>query len=151
MMVSPAAGMSASYDEELIDGGRLTIPSVGEDVAIYWSPLEEGHAQEVVDQKDSAAIWQDEDSGTLIICDHRSDGFEAIKFCKPGCIAYIKQTDGSLRKLKCIGIDHKGRNLGVILDGDKNRAAENGEDVMMYTCMQDRTHVCIVYWEFCDN
>ena len=62
--------------------GRLVIPSVGVNVALF-----DGHAQRFVDAKDSAAYFLA--GNTMLVGDHWNQGFSKIKNCHAGTLAYI--------------------------------------------------------------
>lgn len=57
--------------------GRLVIPSVGVNVALF-----DGHAQRFVDAKDSAAYFLA--GNTMLVGDHWNQGFSKIKTATPG-------------------------------------------------------------------
>lgn len=105
--------------------GRLTIPSLGINVALFAS-----NSQAVVDAADSAAYFGF--GGATIIGDHWNQGFSAIRSAYPGMVAYID--DGtSKRTLTCTGV-MTGTNTGYdLLDASGVSVSARGGYVM-YTC-----------------
>ena len=80
-------------DGRLGDVGRLIIPDVGIDVAVYYaSDNNTGYAQSLTNNTDSALYmpWTDEED---FIADHWSQGFINIKDCVEGTRAYLKKDD----------------------------------------------------------
>lgn len=127
---------------------RLTIPSVGVNVALFDASLY-GGAQAYVDAYDSAAYMRDsiEYYGFEIIGDHRHQGFNKMKNSTPGhTCAYI---DYGTHKVTYICVDiFKGYNTGkylVHLNGEVI-AGENNGGICMYTCNLDDT-ITISFWQ----
>ena len=135
--------------------GRLKIPSVGVDVAVYdvtWYALQhttegDSYAQAVTDARDSAA--QIVFLGQTVIGDHNNQGFSAINNCSEGTYAYIDIGD-SVLTFVCTGIQH-GRNPGGYLtgaDGDSVYTSYfNPDGLTLYTCLDHNFNVAIVTFQ----
>ena len=135
--------------------GRLRIPSVGVDVAVYdvtWYSLQhttesDNYTQAVTDAWDSAAqiIYL----GQTVIGDHNNQGFSAINNCSEGTYAYI-DTGDSVMTFVCTGIQH-GRNPGGYLtgaDGDSVYTSYfNPDGLTLYTCLDHNFNVAIVTFQ----
>mgnify|MGYP005775249179 FL=1 len=117
--------------------GRLTIPSLGVNVALFAS-----NSQAVVDAADSAAYFGL--GSCTIIGDHWNQGFNAIKSASAGTVAYID--DGNTkRKLVCTGLC-RGTNTGFdMLDSNGNSISGRG-GYAMYTCNSNWTDITIVFF-----
>lgn len=135
--------------------GRLRIPSVGVDVAVYdvtWYSLQhttesDNYTQAVTDAWDSAA--QIVYLGQTVIGDHNNQGFSAINNCSEGTYAYIDMGD-SVLTFVCTGIQH-GRNPGGYLtgaDGDSVYTSYfNSDGLTLYTCLDHNFNVAIVTFQ----
>ena len=128
--------------------GRLTIPSLGIDVALFKASIYR-NSQSIVDAKDSAAYIKDavDIYGQILIGDHRHQGFESIKKSVVWSTkAYI---DFGTHKKTYICVDKfNGKNTGsdlVDLNG-ASIAGKNDGGICMYTCNTDGT-VTITYWQ----
>lgn len=135
--------------------GRLKIPSVGVDVAVYdvtWYALQyttegDNYTQAVTDAWDSAS--QIVFLGQTVIADHNNQGFSAINNCSEGTYAYIDMGDSVLTYI-CTGIQH-GRNPGGYLtgaDGDSVYTSYfNPDGLTLYTCLDHNFNVAIVTFQ----
>lgn len=127
------------------DEGRLFIPDVGVDVALYRTTISNGgyHAQYIVDCSDSAAIFTQ--GGQDVIADHSHQGFDAMKGSVVGTMAYIKTNNG-VQPYICIE-NTQGHNVGPIVTEDGRYAYEfNDGGIMMYTCNESWHNVTITVW-----
>ena len=119
--------------------GRLYIPDVGIDVALYRS-----NAQGVVDRKDSAAYF---DLAThpmhMIVADHWTQGFATLKDVAVGMEAYIIHKDGVTTYYKCIEV-LDGHNTGHIITDSRYREVVSKSDLLMYTCIDGWKNVRVV-------
>ena len=94
--------------------GRWIIPDVGVNVACYVATDE---AQSITDSRDSAALILRDDSS--LIADHNYQGFNDIKECEIGTVAYM-HTDTEIKKYVCTDV-LEGYNAGshlTDLDGN---------------------------------
>ena len=135
--------------------GRLRIPSVGVDVAVYdvtWYSLQhttesDNYTQAVTDAWDSAA--QIVYLGQTVIGDHNNQGFSAINNCSEGTYAFIDMGDSTLTYV-CTGIQH-GRNPGGYLtgaDGDSIYTSYfNPNGLTLYTCLDHNYNVALVTFQ----
>lgn len=119
--------------------GRWTIPSVNIDVACFNSS-----AQSVADGKDSAVYfryWE----GT-IIADHWNQGFETIKQCVPGTLAYFNNGE-EVKEYICTGYT-TGHNTGYNLTDDNYIIITcNPDEIILYTCNGCWQNVWIVFFQ----
>lgn len=117
--------------------GRLTIPSLGIDVALYAS-----NSQAVVDAVDSAACFGF--GSATVIADHQNQGFSAIRSAYVGMQAYID--DGTAKKqLTCTGVT-TGTNTGTDLINSAGVSTSTYGGYVMYTCNSSWQDVTIVYF-----
>lgn len=118
--------------------GALSIPSVGLSVKCYASS-----SQAVVDAPNSAVYFYSQ--GHLIIGDHVNQGFNKIKSCGAGTIAYIP--DGGSGEYECVAV-MSGVNTGYSLtaaDGTDIRNLYPGA-VVCYTCNGNWQSVTLVFF-----
>jgi len=125
--------------------GRWRIPSVGVDVACFYGPI-----QANCDAADSACYWNA--GSTIVVADHNYQGFNAIKKCNVGDIAYLDTGDG-IQKYICtgkeIGTNKKECWDGVYsctlryADGTIVEFANRG-GLICYTCNESYRSVTIV-------
>lgn len=135
--------------------GRLKIPSVGVDVAVYdvtWYALQhttksDNYTQAVTDAWDSAA--QIVYLGQTVIGDHNNQGFSAINNCSEGTYAYIDMGDSTLTYV-CTGIQHGRNPCGYLTgaDGDSVFTSYfNPNGLTLYTCLDHNFNVAIVTFQ----
>lgn len=118
--------------------GRLSIPSVGVNVALFT-----GGAQSLVDAPDSAAYFPAGNS--MLIADHWNQGFTKIKKCHVGTQAYIYRGT-SIQTLTCTGVC-QGVNSDYDLLYADGSSATMGGGTLMYTCNGANYHdVTITFW-----
>ena len=136
--------------------GRLTIPSVGVDVALYYCNSSGDYAakqQAIVDGVDSAAYLDPNDflatPGGYLIADHKHQGFNAMKNSVPyKTHAYI-DFGTHVQEYVCIGIG-QGKNLGndlVDWDGVSLNYDYIRGGLAMYTCNENSRNITISYWQ----
>lgn len=129
--------------------GRLYIPDVGIDVALYRS-----NKQAVVDRKDSAAYF---DLAThpyhMIVADHWNQGFATLEDVEEGMEAYITDKDGVTTYYKCVEV-LDGHNTGHIITDSRYREVVSRSDLLLYTCLDGwkNVRVClfdvvVVVWD----
>ena len=134
--------------------GRLYIPDVGVSVGLGY--IGDTHhtqlSQDYVDMRDTAAYLDFQDFGddSVVIADHRTQGFERIKGCSAGMRAYIK-TDESFRIYECYDIGNGYNDYDDVYDRDGNNIYYNGDGTMcLYTCNEDSHHVTVVKFRMTD-
>lgn len=135
-------------EKKMGTAGRLTIPDVGIDVALYSASLY-GGSQGIVDAHDSAAYMQDAWGlyNSILIADHWNQGFGAIKGSVPDATkAYIKTSRGTIEYI-CVA-NFTGHNTGRDLtDNDYKRITNLYSDgLIMYTCNDHWSNVTITFW-----
>lgn len=136
------------YDNYGTDG-RLIIPELGINVALYsCNPDEDiNYAQYIVDCEDSADYYTR--NGTIIIGDHKNQGFSGLYDAYVGEYAYILHSDGSVTKLVCERKTDHGTNSGPLYDEYGNMASMCSQPLMMYTCNPAGWwDITIVYWNY---
>lgn len=123
--------------------GRLLIPSVGVNVALFW-PQSDADAVAIVDAPDSADIYYN--NGGTTIGDHSNQGFSAIANAVPGStMAYIVTPNGTLA-YRCSGIT-KGHNDGYLFWDEAGNLFQY-PNLIMYTCRTADWHnIWIVTWD----
>ena len=90
--------------------GRLRIPSVGINVAVFSI-----NSQATIDARDSAAIYGG--NGGTTIADHSNQGFSRIANCVPGStVAYIDTPEGTQRYICSVRMT--GHNVSTALTDD---------------------------------
>ena len=132
--------------------GRLTIPSVGVNVALFETSVYNiNHSQVIVDAADSAAYLSDTMThyGFVMIGDHVHQGFSAIKNTSIGTVAYIDR--GEYRESyvcteKFIGYNGYGGRTGMFDTNGNDVAGRNPGGLCMYTCNSDGT-ITITFWQ----
>lgn len=129
--------------------GRLYIPSIGVDVALFETTMYDSKvSQPIVDAEDSAAYITDdvEAWGFPLIADHVHQGFAAIKGAVAGeTIAYM-HFGNRIESFICTKV-FRGYNNGVLVDMDGNTLkSTNPGGLGMYTCNADGT-ITVVYWQ----
>ena len=135
-------------EKKMGTAGRLTIPTVGVDVALYNASLY-GGSQGIVDARDSAAYMQDACGlyNSILIADHWNQGFDAMKRSVPDATkAYIKTSSGTIEYI-CVA-NFTGHNTGRDLtDNDYKRITNLYSDgLIMYTCNDHWSNVTITFW-----
>lgn len=121
--------------------GRLVIPDIDINMAIFNT-----NAQAVVDAKDSAACFKSGD--TFLVADHWYSGFERIRDCKKGDVAYVDMGD-KVYEFVCVEVI-KGHNTGKHLtDWDDNSIMydKNPNGLTLYTCMDSWRNIRIAFFK----
>ena len=126
--------------------GRLIIPSVGVDVALFNS-----YTQGVVDRQDSAGTYR-YNGGQMVIADHKNQGFALTKLSIPGVtIAYIN--DGqAVTPYICVENNvgsNKANDIPYdLLDCNGNSIyLQNAGGICMYTCNDHWSRITYTYWQ----
>ena len=146
------------HDREFMEG-RLVIPSVGIDVALLsWGTEPAGDydqdkivelvRQAVVDDADSALLYNDDPVGN-IIADHSTQAFSALPSVKTGDKAYILSGD-RIVTLTCDFVTD-GVNTGYGITDKDGGWHHEGTDYVCYTCMEDWTHILIAGFKMTDE
>ncbi len=125
--------------------GRLYIPDVGIDVALYRS-----NAQHVVDRPDSAAYfdlapWQ----GHMVIADHQHQDFSALHSVLPGMRCRIAPPQGDDMWYVCVRV-MDGVNTGRYIAEESGRICMADADLLMYTCRAGWEYVRIALFNKCE-
>lgn len=139
-------GVISQQQSRAIDSpfyGRLYIPDVSIDVALYYSI-----DQDVSDREDSANIFTWYDYPGEVIGDHASQEFSKLFGATIGMTGYIDVDKGETIHIKCIDVfDGYNMRKGGLVDSDYN-TAHGRADYTLYTC-RDNTgdNIRIWLWE----
>ena len=133
--------------------GRLYLPSVNLNVALYKTDVSTGNeAQKIVDNKDSAAyflIYTHQ-----IIADHSHQNFHKIADIPVGEKAYIKKSDSEVIVYKLVQ-KFEGINAeSDLTDLNGKSVFDEKENLIMYTCYkinEYENHVMITIWNLESN
>ena len=120
--------------------GRWVIPSVGINVACYEAASD---AQKVTDKKDSAAFIKKQN--ITLLADHNYQGFNAIKKCEVGTVAYMDTGDRK-QKFVCTQV-FEGYNVGTELTDLDGNVIEFESGYTNYTCHFFSDRITIVHFE----
>lgn len=126
--------------------GRLIIPSLGINVACYYSDFD--YCQVVTDMEDSAAYLTCD--GTDFIADHRNQGFDGLYNAVAGTMAYLKYADGTIKELVCQEVCSNGYSDDYdIYDSSNCMSYYRGYPLFMYTCNPTGwPSITITYWSW---
>lgn len=133
--------------------GRLFIPDIGVNVALFTSSDDRGQA--VTDAQDSAWYFSLDDTPTMFIADHWNQGFGAIKQCIVGeTEAYIITCNNTKIDYICTA-SFPGHNLlKDMTDNDYNSILNTNTQgisrVVPYTCNGHWKNIWIVYFDKID-
>lgn len=123
--------------------GRLCIPAVDVDVALYQS----SDRQAVVDMEDSACVFRMRyGRRTYLIADHYTQDFGSLIDVVVGDTAYIETDAGETIQIVCVEV-LDGHNTGSgITDASKVNVVGQ-HDYLMYTCTGYWRNVRICQWD----
>jgi hypothetical protein len=130
----------SEYDgnHEDLYSGRLHIPDLGIDVALYYR----GN-QHTVDREDSASIFRCD--GGFVIADHNYQAFANLPSVRVGMRGYIEHE--ALGKIDIVCVDvFRGYNNGSHIADESGKSVMGMADYMMYTCAGDDNEVLICLW-----
>ena len=144
---SPAAveQLPLIRETEKEDDDEAAEPEITPEPEEEW--VDDGKAQILCDDWDSA-VWLDGMWGLPnIIADHAYQGFEGIKLAQVGTVCYIKSEDG-ISLYTCLDC-FTGHNNGRYLMYDSgDRLCFNFDDaICMYTCNECWENVTITLWK----
>ena len=145
LALTPACAETPDYSDDTAYSnyaGRLYIPEVGIDVALYRS-----NKQYVVDRDDSAAYfdlsrWR----GHMSVADHWTQGFATLRDVTVGMEAYILHGDGTTAHYKCVEV-FDGHNTGHIITDNQYREVVCKSDLLLYTCIDGWRNVRVVLFD----
>lgn len=123
--------------------GRLYIPSVGIDVALYY-----GNDQAAADRTDSASIFQYSVYDGEIIADHSNQDFSKLFGVSVGDTGYIRLSDGGTVNIRCVEV-FNGHNTGTELTDNDYNNVMGQYDYLMYTCRNGWRNILICQWTRC--
>lgn len=138
LSLTPACAESPSYSNY---AGRLHIPEVGIDVALYRS-----NKQDVVDRADSAAYFDLSPwDGHMVIADHNTQGFAPLADVTVGMECYIVHPNGTETRYVCTDV-FDGHNTGKYISDWSGKIVMHRADVLMYTCLDWWANVRVTLW-----
>lgn len=120
--------------------GRWVIPSVGVNVACFAADAD---AQDITDTRDSAAFIKKHN--ITLLADHNYQGFNVIKKCEIGTVAYMDTGMGK-KKFVCTQI-FEGYNVGTELTDLEGTVVEFESGYTNYTCHFFSDRITIVHFE----
>ena len=136
--------------------GRLTIPDVGVNVALFYSGIgtELAIKQEIVDEEDSAAYL--EGNAQFLLGDHNYQGFSAMKDSVPGetvaTIHYGTYSEQFICVDRFTAVNERRDGRGTVWDSDGNDIFDmNAHGMAMYTCNSNSRSVTVTYWQKITN
>ena len=144
LALTPACAETPDYSDDTVYSnfaGRLYIPEVGIDVALYRS-----NKQNVVDRDDSAAYfdlppW----NGHMLIADHNTQAFGPLLDVSVGMEATINHTDGTETRYTCTDV-FDGHNTGKYISDWSGKIVMHRADLLMYTCLGYWRNVRVTLW-----
>ncbi len=131
------------------DAGRFSVN--GYTAKLRVSGIDHVLSQKIVNEEDSAWLYQNLPGMTMVIADHYYQGFEAIKDSIPGeTVAYLAK-DGTVTAYRCVSIYPDSQNLGgdlVLSDGRVVQREICDGPMATYTCNDEiGISVTVVFWE----
>lgn len=130
--------------------GRLVIPSVGINVALYTDgegATEEEKLQNICDRADAAAFF-DDGSGYLI-ADHNNQAFQVLGNVQQGDRAFILRGH-SILSLECdLRMDAHNYGKGIV-DAEGNYVSSLS-DYVCYTCKENWNNVSVAGFRILDE
>ena len=120
--------------------GRLRIPEVNIDVALYY-----GHQQEITDRQDSANIFSLSAFDGIYISDHKSQEFGKLLNVQVGMKGYLDLASGHTLSIECTDVlDGYHTGWGI---ADENGNTNLDADYIMYTCLNGIHNIRICLWK----
>ncbi|MGN0983124.1 MAG: hypothetical protein ACI4O0_09560 [Candidatus Limivicinus sp.] len=130
--------------------GRLVIPRVGIDVALYTDgegATEMEKLQNICDREDSAAFFCD--GIGYLIADHNNQAFQVLDSVKQGDKAFILRGH-SILSLEC-DLRMDGHNYGQGIVDEKGNYLSSLSDYVCYTCQDNWSNVSIAGFKIVDE
>lgn len=112
--------------------GRLFIPSVNLNVALYLADMTTNEVQGIVNRWDSAAYFDFNNQN--VIADHNHQGFHKIIDTSVGDFAYIKKVDGSIDTYRMTNKFEGQNTVYDLVDLNGVSALNGSSSLVMYTC-----------------
>ena len=127
--------------------GRLVIPSVGINVALYLSGED---AQALADAEDSACWMEIRSDLNGVIGDHVNQDFSALFYIRPGDSCSIFK-NGREHRYVCVSTGYGSNVETDVLDEDGSSLFDCGDDrLCMYTCANGWQYIFYTQWR-CDG
>lgn len=144
---APRTGYSEAIAEKAKDDmyfagfcGRLSIPGVGINVAMYSSL-----AQSVCDREDSACCFNLSPYSGYLIADHSNQDFWVLPSVTVGTVGGICQPNGDITYIMCME-SYTGHNTGSMITDNNYNVVAGQYDYLMYTCLDGWTNVQVCQW-----
>lgn len=125
--------------------GRLYIPSVNIDVALYW-----GNQQSITDRQDSANLYSSFQYSGLIVADHKNQEFQNLVNIEQDMTGYVIYPDNTAVKIQCISVID-GHNTETELTDENYIPLEGPHDYLMYSCKDNWKNIRICEWDIIPN
>ena len=120
--------------------GRLIIPAVGINVALFYSYGSDEMRQRITDDTDSAALYSD--GIGFVIADHNNQAFSSLPLVNSGDTAFILEGN-SILTLTC-NLKLRGINTGFGITDQNGEPVTDESLFTCYTCGEDWTQIHIV-------
>lgn len=130
--------------------GRLVIPDVGVDAALFESSADAASRQKVVDAMDSALYIPGTDGERDIIADHARQGFAQMEKAVPGKTLLYLNGSGTTKVFRCTTCEvGSGTNTGSDLLGEDGKSilVQKDGNLILYTCHGLWKSVSYTVWE----
>lgn len=128
--------------------GRLVIPGIGIDVAVFtdgYGETIEAMRQNVCDAEDSALLYYSPEEG-MVIADHSTQAFMTLINVEVGQRAYII-TGGKVSELICKKLTDGHNNDHAGLVDENYESIGTDHDYVLYTCMDMWTNIRIAEFD----
>ena len=137
-----------SEQSHLGDAGRLFIPALHINVALYDDSIYTINGQLIVDKQDSAAWCKSFLGGCGYIADHSSQSFATLKDCQVGYLAYIK-TNKDILIYQCIYVTTGRHHEGYLTEQyGINIKDIHWADFVCYTCNTSWRDIYMVFFKY---
>ena len=144
---SAAINAVASDTGQLGDSGRLYIPVLDINVAVYFAHESDGTAAQLIGDAYDSAVYTPHEGGQPYIADHWNQGFAGLRVCQPGTLAYWKHKD-RIDVLYCTRyLDGRNDGIYILTEDGENCYFLNEGGLFMYTCKEDWQHVAVTFWQ----
>ena len=143
---------SPDNTQEMLDRqgmvGRLYIPDVGIDVALFQTSVSDISQQKAYADAPDSGIWMQK-GNTIIFGDHASEGFDGIADVVPGVTMCYLQIGSEVNPFLCLqkGTGHNLRS--DLVDEEGNTLIDTEEYSMLCYACADSTgrNIYYAYWE----
>ena len=136
------------------DMGRLYIPALGINTALFLYGDSDAYNQSITDAEDAAVVfpknclWWQENYNDTTIADHKHQGFDRLYNAVPNYTkAYIYTQWSDVPAVYLCERVFTGHNTGSdITDENGNSVWRDGYDILMYTCNDSWHNITVTNW-----